>query len=167
MEATRPISYSGQGFSLLGDKGRFVLPPDFRNAVRGSDRGKGVLCLAKHARWKCLTGFGLSRVDDLEQELDKEEQAALARGLDFDRELRAQQLFGFAQIPFDESGRFILPERYARLGAIDDGIYFQGGGRFFTLWSPVELARMGPGWEDAQEACTDLAAQALAAKARK
>ena len=37
----------------------------------------------------------------------------------------------------------------------------------FTLWTPAELAKMGAGWEDAQEACADLEAQALAGKARK
>ena len=57
--------YSGQGFSLIGEKGRFVLPPDFRKAVRDSGQGERVLCLAKHPRWKCLTGFGLSRVEVL------------------------------------------------------------------------------------------------------
>ena len=51
MEAGKPIAYSGQGFSLLGEKGRFVLPPDFRKAVRDSGLGERVLCVAKHPRW--------------------------------------------------------------------------------------------------------------------
>ena len=167
MEAARPISYSGQGFSLAGEKGRFVLPPDFRKAVRDSGQGERVLCLAKHPRWKCLTGFGLGRVAQFEAELDREERIALDRGTDFDRELRAAQLYGFAQVPFDDSGRFILPERYFRLGAISDAVYFQGGGLQFTIWNPDELGQMGPGWEDAQEACLDLQAKALSGKGRK
>ena len=165
--ATQAIRYSGQGFSLLGDKGRFVLPPDFRKAVRDSGDGERVLCLAKHPRWKCLTGFGLSRVAQFEDELDREERSALDRGLDFDRDLRANQLYGFARVPFDESGRFVLPERYFKLGAVADRLYFQGGGASFTMWSPDQLAQLGAGWEDAQEACADLETQALAGKARK
>ena len=47
------------------------------------------------------------------------------------------------------------------------GAFFLGGGLQFTIWSPEELAKMGEGWEDAQEACADLEAQALAGKARK
>lgn len=167
MEAGKPISYSGQGFSLLGEKGRFVLPPDFRKAVRDSGQGERVLCLAKHPRWKCLTGFGLSRVGEFEHELDREERIALERGADFDRDLRAQQLYGFARIPFDDSGRFVLPERYFRLGGLTDQAFFQGGGKAFTIWNPAELAKLGEGWDDAQEACADLAAQALAGKVRK
>ena len=167
MEAAKPISYSGQGFSLMGEKGRFVLPPDFRKAVKESGIGERVLCLAKHPRWKCLTGFGLSRVAEFESELDREERIALERGLDFDRDLRAQQLYGFARVPFDDSGRFILPDRYFRLGGLISSAFFQGGGKSFTIWNPDELAKMGAGWEDAQEACADLAAQAQSGKGRK
>ena len=163
----RPISYSGQGFSLLGEKGRFVLPPDFRKAVRDSGKGERVLCLTKNTKWKCLTAFGLGRVAQFEEQLDREEEIALQRGTDFDRELRSTQLHGFAQIPFDDSGRFVLPERYFKLGAITDAIYFQGGGVQFTIWNPEELAKMGPGWEDAQEACLDLAARARSGKGGK
>lgn len=167
MEAQRPISYSGQGFSLLGEKGRFVLPPDFRKAVRDSGQGERTLCLTKHSRWKCLIGFGLGRVAQFEAELDREERNKLDRGQDFDRELRAAQLYGFTQIPFDDSGRFVLPERFFKLGGIDSAIYFQGGGLQFTIWDPEELAKMGAGWEDAQEACLDLAAKAANGKGRK
>ncbi len=167
MEAGKPIIYSGQGFSLLGEKGRFVLPPDFRKAVRDSGQGERVLCLAKHPRWKCLTGFGLSRVDEFETELNREEGIALERGLDFDRDHRAQQLYGFARVPFDDSGRFVMPERFFKLGGLSDAVFFQGGGKMFTIWNPAELAKLGAGWEDAQEACADLAAQAMSGKARK
>ncbi len=167
VDQAKPVSYSGQGFSLLGEKGRFVLPPEFRKAVRDSGQGERVLCLAKHPRWKCLTGFGLGRVAQFEAELDREERIALERGTDFDREMRAAQLYGFAQVPFDDSGRFVLPERYFRLGGLSDAVYFQGGGLQFTLWNPEELAKMGAGWEDAQEACLDLAARARTGKGGK
>ena len=86
---------------------------------------------------------------------------------DFDRDLRAQQLYGFARVPFDDSGRFVLPERFFKLGALSDAVFFQGGGKMFTIWNPAELAKMGNGWEDAQETCADLAAQAQSGKTRK
>ncbi len=162
-----PVSYSGQGFSPIGEKGRFVLPPDFRKAVRESGEGERVLCLAKHDRWKCLTGFGLSRLGSFEAQLDREERNALDRNQDFDREMRAAQLYGFARVPFDDSGRFVMPDRFFKLGNIADQLYFQGGGAFFTLWNPAELARMGAGWDDARAACAEFAAQAASGKARK
>ncbi len=157
--------YSGQAFSPAGDKGRFVLPPLFRKAVKDSSGGR-ILCLAKHDRWNCLTGFGLSRKEELEEQLDREEDRAIRLERDFDRDLRAMQLFGFVEVPFDDSGRFVMPEHLRSLGRVEDGLYFHGGGRFFTIWNPEELAKMGSEWESAQGACSNLLADA-AAKGQK
>jgi MraZ protein len=70
-------------------------------------------------------------------------------------------------VPFDDSGRFVLPERFFKLGGLSDSAFFQGGGKQFTIWSPDALADMGQGWEDAQEACLDLADQARSGRGRK
>jgi len=155
--------YSGQAYSPAGDKGRFVLPPLFRKAVKESSGGGKILCLAKHERWNCLIGFGASRKEELETQLDREEERALRLGQDdWDRDLRAMQLFGFVEVPFDDSGRFIMPEHLRMLGQVGDGLYFQGGGRFFSIWNPLELAEMGEGWESAQAACTNLVSEITA-----
>lgn len=166
MAAAQPYQYSGQGFSLLRDKGRFVLPPAFRKTVKESSGGKTVLCLAKHDRWTCLTGFGLSRRESFEAQLDREEMLAAQTGKEFDRELRSVQLNGFLEIPYDESGRFVLPAYLADLAKVEDQLYFQGAGTFFVIWSPAELDRMEGGWEGAQAACRQLAAEAVG-KVRK
>jgi MraZ protein len=160
------FTYSGQGFSLQGDKSRFVLPPQFRKTVRESSDGSKVLCLAKHERWKCLTGFGLSRRDDFAAQLDREEELAIRADKPFDRDMRSMQLYGFSEVPFDDSGRFVIPDHLARLAGLGDQLYFQGAGAFIMIWSPDELAGMGEGWEGAQSACSDLVAEALT-KGRK
>jgi len=165
MAAAQPYTYSGQGFSLQGDKGRFVLPAPLRKTLKESSGGTKVLCIAKHDRWNCLTGFGLSRKEELGVQLDREEALAAQSGREFDRDLRAMQLYGFSEIPFDDSGRFVMPDHLAGLAAIDGQLYFQGAGSFFMLWSPTELGLMGAGWEGAQAACSSLAAEA--AKGRK
>lgn len=144
--------YSGQAYSPAGDKGRFVLPPLFRKAVKDSSDGR-VLCLMKHPTWNCLVGFGLSRKEELEAQLDREEDRATALNKDFDRDTRASQLFGFQEMPFDDSGRFVMPDHLRSLANIEDGLFFQGGGRFFTLWNPAELAKMGDDWAGAKAAC--------------
>jgi MraZ protein len=151
--------YSGQAFSLSGDKGRFVLPPAFRKAVKDSSGGNRILCLAAHDRFDCLVGFGLSRTEKLELQLEREEERAIRLGLaDFDRDVRAQQLFGFEQLPFDDSGRFVMPEHLRDLGKVGDGLYFQGAGDFFFVWNPDELAQMGTDFKGAQAACAKLVA---------
>jgi MraZ protein len=162
--AAQPFTFSGQGFSLQGDKGRFVLPAGFRKAVKDASFGDKVLCIDKHERWPCLTAFGRSRRDDLDAQLDREEQRATARGIDFDYDLRSSQLYGYFEVPFDDSGRFVMPRHLIDLAHIDDAIYCHGAGRFFTIWSPAQLAGMGEGWESAQASCR--AAEA-AARERK
>lgn len=158
------VSYSGQGFSLRGEKGRFVLPPQFRKSVRDSSDGARILCLDKHDRWNCLTGFGLSRRPQLDAQIDREERVAIETAREFDRDLRQMQLFGFTEVPFDDSGRFVLPDYLGELAQIGGALYFHGAGGFFTIWNPVELARMGQGWAGAQAACAKLSAEAEARK---
>lgn len=165
MAAQQPYQYSGQGFSLLRDKGRFVLPAQMRKIVRESS-GASTLCLIKHDRWNCLTGFGLSRRETFDAQLDREEMLAAQTGKDYDRELRSLQLNGFAETPYDDSGRFVLPAYLADLVGIQDQIFFQGAGPFFVIFGPAELEKMGAGWEGSQAACRQMAADALA-KVRK
>ena len=157
-------SYTGQGFSPRGEKGRFVLPSDFRSEVKSSSDGQRVLCLDKHDRYPCLVGFGLSRSEAFAAQIDREEQNAINRGQDFDRDLRAMQLYGYLKVSFDESGRFILPEHLGTLAGIDGALYFHGGGAFFTLWNPETLLGMGAGWEAAQANCRTLMADAASGK---
>jgi MraZ protein len=150
--------YSGQGFTLRGDKGRFTLPPAFRKAVAQSSDDK-ILCLDKHERWNCLTGFGLSRRSELMAQIDREEEIALNRDRDFDRDTRQSQLFGFSRIPFDASGRFVMPDHLVQLGKFKDGVYFHGAGSFFTLWNPAELYKMDDAWAAAKAACRMLVSE--------
>jgi MraZ protein len=163
----QPFSFYGQGFSLRGEKGRFVLPPTFRRLVKDASHDERTLCLAAHDRWPCLTGFGMSRLDDFEAQLDREEAAALARNQEFDREQRAANLYGFISVPFDESGRFVLPDHLAGMADLDGAAFFNGNGRFFTIWSPDRLAAMGSGFEQLQRGCEALAKEADAGRARR
>lgn len=160
-------NYSGQALTLLGDKGRYVIPSDFRKIVKDSSGGNRTLCLAKHDRWECLIGFGLSREAELEDQLDREQDAALRLGREYDRELRSIQLFGFEKIPFDDSGRFTMPDFIKSDGQIEDALFFRGGGRFFTAWNPQVLARQGMDFNTLKAGCHSLLAEAQAKADRK
>jgi MraZ protein len=159
MAGSRPYTYRGQDFSLQRDKNRFVLPTLFRGTVRESSGGQQILVLVKHHRWTCLMGFGLSRVDEFPALLESERQRAKDAGEPFDYDMRLMQLYGVVEVPFDGSGRFILPDHIATIANIGKEIYFQGAGEYLTLWSPEELAKAGPGLELAQAACASLAAR--------
>jgi len=164
--AQRPAGYRGQGFSLRGEKDRFVLPPLFRK-VFAELGDEGVLCVAKHHSYPCLTAFGPSRTDTFEDILDKEEENAVRRDLDFDRDLRSTQMWTFTEVPFDKSGRFILPTRFCKVGGIGENICFLGGGQFLTMWDLDRLGQMGGGWQDQYELCLAEAEDAHAKAASK
>ena len=102
-----------------------------------------------------------------EEQLDREEEKAIRLNREFDRELRSLQLWSFTEIPFDSSGRFVMPETMAELGQIDDRIYFQGIGPFFTLWNPDQLETMGDGFEGAKAYCRKAVSDAEAKGGRK
>lgn len=164
--AGQPFIYNGQGFSLQRDKNRFVLPNVFRGTVRESS-GKDVVYLTMHDRWPCLIGFGGSRINDFDAELEKMQEIALRSGnADFDAEKLASDMYASYDVPFDGSGRFVLPEDLAALGGVTDQLYFRGNGKFFTVWAPEQLYEMDQGWRVAQTACRSLAAKELA-KAKK
>ncbi len=165
-------TYSGNAYSPAGDKGRFVLPPALRKTVKESSGGAKTLCLAAHGKLDCLIGFGLSRIPMLQKTLDDEQERAIRMGdAEFEYDTRAQQLFGFEQLPFDDSGRFVMPDYLRDLGEIEDGLFFQGAGEFFLIWNPNELAKMGPAYKGAQAACrkqlVEAAAKAKAKGAKK
>lgn len=150
----QPRTYSGYGLSPKGDKGRFILPPVLRKQVREASENQNIVCIAKHQKWNCLIAFGTTRELEFNAILERERQDAKDRGdAGWDWDERSQQLFSYTPVPFDESGRFLVPEHLLRLGGIGDEIYFQGGGGFIMLWSHEELEKMGPAFEATKANC--------------
>lgn len=166
MEA--PIAYSGYAYSPAGDKGRFALPPTIRKLVKDSSGGHKTLCLAFEGDEGCLIGFGMSRVPMLKQELEDDRARAIQLGdKDFNYKERAQQLFGFEQVPFDDSGRFTMPDYLRDVGMGGEGLFFQGAGDFFLIWNPEQLEKQGPAYLAAKASCRKQMAEAAArAKAK-
>lgn len=154
----------GQGFSPRGEKGRFVLPADFRSDIFAASDNQRILCLDKHARLPCLVGFGLSRLQQFAEEIDRDEEKSLRLNRDFDRDMAEAQVYGFHRASFDESGRFVLPDHLGELGEVEDGLFFHGGGRQITIWNPRILFEQGAGWAAAQAGCRARMAEAAKGK---
>ena len=134
----------------------------FRKEVRAASEDNRLLCIDKHDRWNCLVGFGTTRRIELKRKLEREQDRADDRGNDFDYDERASELFGFETIPFDDSGRFVMPSHLTGLANIKTGLFFRGAEDFFTMWEPEELFKMGPKWQSAQAACRAMLEQAQA-----
>jgi MraZ protein len=154
----QPFIYRGQGFSLRRDKNRFVLPNIFRSTVKASSHDRPILCLAKHESWNCLVGFGISRAEAFEDIIEEERRYALQAGQPYNRDARAMSLYSYQEVPFDGSGRFVLPEDLATLAEVQDQLYFQGAGQYFFVFAREALAaETDPQFRAAQVSCESLA----------
>ena len=156
--------YSGQAYSPAGDKGSYVLPPDFRNGIKLASGGIKTLCIARHHKWKegwkCLVGFGVNYEADLEAELAREQELAAKIGKEIDVDRRRMSLFSFRKVPFDDSGRFVMPEALRKRAGIEEGIYLNGMGTHFTIWAPQILESLGEDFDDIWMDCEDAMAEA-------
>ncbi|MEP3916290.1 MAG: division/cell wall cluster transcriptional repressor MraZ, partial [Parasphingorhabdus sp.] len=73
-------------------------------------------------------------------EIDKQWEAAIARGDAFDKDAAGARKFSSLQdLSFDASGRFILPTQLREIGQLDSHVLFHGIGTTFCLWNPQIL----------------------------
>lgn len=132
-------AYSGSGISAIDDKGRLSVPAFLRKDLIASSDGRTV-CVGKHEKWDCLVGFGLSRKIDMLADIDREENNAIARGEEYDRDLASFKKFhSIKDLSFDASGRFGLPDGHRVMGNLSDKVIFFGTGLTFCLWDPKVL----------------------------
>jgi len=76
----------------------------------------------------------------MKAEIDSEEQVALSRGAEYNRDKAGRKKFALMkEISFDASGRFVLPPLLRSVASLDDNAYFYGNGAYFCIWSPSLL----------------------------
>lgn len=148
------VLYFGQGFSLRGDKDRFVLNADLRRLICDASGKQNVMMVAKDQMWPCLIATGTSYIHQLAEEIKAERAAALARGEKLERSKR-QILFGdLMPVNFDNSGRFVLPAELRKRAGITNAVYIHGMMDFFTIWAPEVLEQQeGDEWQGAKDSC--------------
>ncbi len=140
------------------------MPPKLRNPL-ADQSGERTLCIGPHPKWNCLIGFGVDRKAEFERVLDREEEKAIRLGQDFDRDERMMTLWDFEEVPFDASGRFVMPSTASEVGEIESAIYFQGMGDYFAIWVPdVLYAQEGKAFASPKAKCR---AEQAAAEAKK
>ncbi len=134
-------NYRGTNFSLRGEKDRFVLPAGFRKTVTESSEGR-TLFFSTHPNLPCLTAYGESHIDYLEEQIDKAEAKAIAQGREYDRDAAEINMGSMIEdVTFDASGRFTFPPALRRIAGIDDKVVFLGSMRVITVWDPETFLR--------------------------
>jgi len=135
--------YQGSGLALVDDKGRVAIPNALRstlaeNAPRPDGKDGGTVIIAAHEDQPCLIAYDPAYLAELKRELN--ERVALSRGPDgkIDHNIKRGGANGEA-VPFDGSGRFIMPgfpRFYAGIGA---HAFFWGTLDYIEIWDPATL----------------------------
>jgi MraZ protein len=135
--------YQGGGIGLVDDKGRVAIPNSLRstlaeNAPRSDGKDGGTIIVAVHEDQPCLVAYDPAYLRELKAELDK--RIELSRGVDgkVDHNIKRNGANGEA-VPFDGSGRFIMPG-FPRFHAnIGPHAFFWGTFDTIEIWDPKTL----------------------------
>lgn len=144
-----------QGFSLsaIDGKGRVAMPSAMRQAVE-KNSGEERLVIAKHPKDPCLIGYGRDHLENAHQRLEARDGQRVAAGEEQDFNAKRRTFALTEVVPFDKSGRFVMPEFFAARAKLDDLAMFIGLGDTFEIWNPeVAIATDGvdPEIKDAAE----------------
>jgi MraZ protein len=129
--------FQGSALNAVDAKGRVSVPAFLRSVIerRGDAR---TIVLAKHESFPALSAYDPAyaalKHAKLERLFEKQEGDAAA-ALDYQQ----RNLMAFAateEVPYDSSGRVLLPPMMRAKGAIEDLALFLGAGETFQIWNP-------------------------------
>jgi MraZ protein len=113
--------YQGDGIGLVDDKGRVAIPAALRqtlsaNAPKADGKHGGTVVIGAHQKSKCLVAYDPGYLDVLTAKLEKREAEHTADDGELDYNIKRRAASGEA-VPFDGSGRFIMPAFRASMPA--------------------------------------------------
>lgn len=131
--------FRGYALQAIDGKGRVALPAPMRVIVE-RQAGERALLLSDDPVRGCLRAADNGWSDRLYDRLAAEAESARAAGREVDYEEVGANAFGhFDEVPFDQSGRFILPPFLRGKGGLTDLAFFWGAGDTIEVWDPRTL----------------------------
>ena len=133
--------FQGSALNAVDAKGRVSIPSFLRSVIerRGDAR---TITLAKHEAFPCLSAYDPAyaalKHQKLERLAEKKEEAGAGAELEYER----RNLMAFAaseEVPYDSSGRILMPPMIRMKGKIGDLALFLGTGETFQIWNPELL----------------------------
>ena len=129
--------FNGSALTAVDVKGRLSVPAFIRGVIERRSDAKAVV-IGAHEVDPCLTAYDRGYARNLYAENERRrlaEEDPTGRGeAHF---ARARRTFGLTEeVPYDSSGRIILPPMMRRKGRIEDLALFVGAGGTFEIWSP-------------------------------
>jgi MraZ protein len=138
--------FQGSALNAVDAKGRLSVPAFVRSVIERRSDGRFIV-IGAHDVSPCLTAYGRQYARNIYTELERRRLAEEAKGGAIDDHYeRARRLFGMTEdVPYDPSGRIVLPQMMRRKGRIEDLALFVGIGGVVEIWNPrVALETGGP-----------------------
>lgn len=137
------VDYQGHGIGLVDDKGRCAIPASLRaalaaNAPRGDGKDGGIVIVGVHPEQDCLYAYDQGYVAILRAEMDARIARQVADGGKPDYNLKRRAASG-EPVPFDGSGRFVMPDFPRDYAGIGDTAFFWGTFDWIEIWDPKRL----------------------------
>lgn len=128
--------FRGSALNAVDAKGRVAIPAGLRQAVEINGDGRNLI-IAKHESDPCLIGYDHGWSELLHARLNRTEDREADAGRDYSRHNPNRRAFGLVEdVPFDASGRFIMPTMLRDRAKIGDLAFFIGTGDTFEIWNP-------------------------------
>lgn len=121
------MKFRGHAHRSLDDKGRLILPPEFRDMIR-SELPDAVIVLTIYD--KHVIGITPEQWVKLEDELEKIKTPSRALQ-------NTIRLFnsGYTETPVGNQGRIAIPAHLRKSGKLDKEVVIMGAGKRFEIWS--------------------------------
>jgi MraZ protein len=138
------VDYLGKGVGLVDDKGRVAIPSTLRaalaqNAPRPDGKEGGTVLVGVHPDFPCLIAHDRGYVDFAKTQLIQRQSEAGAHTGSAAYYAPRMRGASVEPVPFDGSGRFILPAAERELADISDIAFFLGDYESFMIWDPRAL----------------------------
>jgi MraZ protein len=128
--------FKGHVLNAIDAKGRVAIPASLRSVIERNGDGR-FLVLGVHDADPCLIGYDRGWSNLLHDRLERQENRERDAGRPFDYHNSNRRAFGSAdEVPYDSSGRFILPTFLRMKARLDDLALFVGTGNTFEIWNP-------------------------------
>ena len=127
--------FNGSALNAVDAKGRLSVPASFRSVIERRSDAKAII-IGVHEIDPCLIAYDRNYARNLYDENERR------RLLEEERDpqahfARARRTFGVTEeVPYDSSGRIILPTMMRRKGQIEDLALFVSVGGTFEIWNP-------------------------------
>lgn len=155
--------FRGYGLQPVDDKGRVAIPAALRAILeqntppRADGKEQRQVILSTHEDERCLIAYDLETERALVEDLRQRD--AVGPGGRRDYNLMRRGAGAAETLPFDASGRFILPAFPRFHAAIEGFAFFYGAVDYFEIWDPATLLQHQSAPEVMKAACRFLMTQ--------